>query len=109
MAGHGRAFWLPLGLMYNKLRQFICIMFNPFAAVRDALFNALGDFKVYDDLMAQSRAMPTKANAKLRVIGAGYPRTGTLSMYAAMHELGMKVNHLSTRLDSCPPLRHAHC
>lgn len=33
-----------------------------------------------------------KAGAKLRVIGAGLPRTGTLSMYAAMHILGFHVS-----------------
>lgn len=66
---------------------------NPFVALREAALRTLGDFKVYDDLMAESHKLSTKPDAKVRVIGAGLPRTGTLSMYAAMHILGYQVSH----------------
>lgn len=68
---------------------------NPFVALREASLRILGDFKVYDDLMAEARTLPTKPDAKLRVIGAGLPRTGTLSMYAAMHILGYQVGDIT--------------
>lgn len=59
--------------------------------VRDWLVNRVSDVRVYQDLMDQSRARPLKADAKLKVLGAGFSRTATLSMYAAMLELGYNV------------------
>lgn len=60
-------------------------------------FRALGslaDIQIYQELMAKSRSRPPKADAKLQVIGAGFSKTATLSMYAAMLELGYKVRSL---------------
>lgn len=67
---------------------------NPFVTLRERALRSISDLKVYDDLVKRSRSMPTKPDAKLKVIGAGQPRTGTLSMYTAMLELGFKVRML---------------
>lgn len=59
--------------------------------IREVAFPFLADVQIYRDLMESSVAMPTKPDAKLQVIGAGFSRTATLSMYAAFQQLGYKV------------------
>lgn len=66
-------------------------MVNPFVTLRDACTHSLADLRVYDDADKQSKAIPLRPGAKLRVIGAGHSRTATLSMYVALMKLGFKV------------------
>jgi hypothetical protein len=60
--------------------------------LRDLAADSLADAQVYRDLIDLSLAKKPKDDAKLRIIGAGFSRTATLSMYAALMELGYKVS-----------------
>lgn len=75
-------------------------MANPLARMRDSLVEQLGDTKAYGELMERTEKLPMKADAKLKVIGAGYSRTGTLSTYSAFMTLGMKVRYFPST-NSC--------
>lgn len=68
-------------------------MVNPLARMRDSLVEQLGDTKAYGELMERTEELPMNVDAKLKVIGAGYSRTGTLSTYSAFLTLGMKVRY----------------
>lgn len=61
--------------------------------IRDTFTNSLADVKVYQELFARSKATPPRQDAKIRVIGAGFSRTATLSMYTAMLDLGFRCYH----------------
>lgn len=64
------------------------------AKVRDAATHQLADLHVFDDLTKKANSIPWNLDSKgLKVIGAGYSRTATLSMYAAFMELGYKTYH----------------
>lgn len=61
--------------------------------------------KEYDQVMRAAAAVPPpSASSGVRVIGAGMSRTGTLSMYAALTQLGFKSWHgaeLTRSKDHC--------
>lgn len=60
---------------------------------RDRITHSPSDVQVYQELMDKPRAIPLDLHAKMQVIGAGFSRTATLSMYSAMLELGFKCYH----------------
>lgn len=64
-----------------------------YSRARDFLTGSIADIQIYQDVMAKSRAIPSKPDAKIQVLGAGFSRTATLSMYSAMLELGYKCYH----------------
>lgn len=67
---------------------------NPVEYAREVAFRRMADVKVYDDLTLKSKAIPASKDGKgIKVIGAGWSRTATLSMYAAMMELNYKCYH----------------
>lgn len=54
----------------------------------------IADFKVFEDLASKNKGNRANAEGKsLEVIGAGFSRTATMAMYAALIELGYYCCH----------------